>query len=217
MTPRMQATTLVVVLILSNIIVYYLTSSLVSEDMLYNDMSERFGSDIAMNAIERRSDVNFNFLKYGLQTIWITFKILAIITIMTTGLNAFQLKFSFSQVAKAAILPLFIFLLPDIAKLIWFSFINPNYEMQELNDFPQFAVSDILISLDLTSKTSFAGRLFNIVTVPSLLFCYFFAQNILTMQDKRSSLPYHASFISYFVVISALRLLQLSFTSIVSP
>lgn len=206
--------TLFLALIALNLLVYHLDSSLVTDDMLYQDMSESLGAEVAADEVEKRSRVGFIVLKYFLEFVWVVVKMLSIVFVLTTGLNAFNIAASFVSVLRLAIPPLFVFLIPGLVKVFWFNLIQDDYSISSLNEFPHFTLSDLLVMGNIISNDGVAVSVLKAVSVENILFCYFFAGTADFSETKRSKV-YKAIFFSFFTFFLGLRLLAHLLTAVI--
>lgn len=205
---------LFILLVAVNVAFYHLTSALVTDELLFEDIAKNLGSEQASADIGKRSTFGFKILTYVFHLIWVIIKILGVSFLFTVGLNAFNIRTSFNLVLSFSIPPFFIFSLPDLLKVIWFSLLQIDYSLSDLNDFPGFTVSDVLIMSNLVSHGSLFAKLISVISVDNILFCYFFA-NTAHFPNASSAAIYKASFCSFFVAIFALRLSLLLLTSVI--
>lgn len=201
-----------------NLIIYYLVDSLLTEEILYQDMINHFDHGSTMDLIKKRNTLSSIILKYSLQGVWIVIKFFSIVILLLAGQYAFNIKSSLNEVFGLILLPYFIFLLPDLIKVIWFSFINTNYGLADLNNFPHFSLSDILLVLQVIADGDsdiFIKRLLTPINIFNLFFCYSVSRNITSIKEE-NKIVFKAIFISYFSVLIVLRLILLLFTSIIT-
>lgn len=205
---------LFILLVASNLAVYHLSSSLVTDDLLYEELAKRLGSEVAAGEIENRGRVGFILLEYAGQVVWLLVSFFTIAFVITTGLNAFNVKASFTGVLRFLTPPFFIFIIPDLFKFIWFSFIEIDYSLQALNNFPGLSIADLFRFFDSKSPGGITEKLCNIVSVENLLFCYFFVRTA-EFENTDPRIIYIATFSSFFVSLFCFRLLLHLFTSTV--
>lgn len=81
-----------------NLVVYFLVNTLITEEILYDHMTRQLDHDTALEQIRRLNRTGFILVKYLFQVIWIVLKISAITLIMMSGLFAFNIKSTFSEI-----------------------------------------------------------------------------------------------------------------------
>ncbi len=191
-----------------NLVVYFLVNTLITEEILYEHMTRQLDHDTALEQIRRLNRAGFILVKYFFQGIWIVLKISAITLIMMSGLFAFNIKTTFSEIFHVILIPSFIFMIPDVLKITWFSLFQTEYQMSDLNNFPRFSLPELLVAVDLITNEDFPAllkRLLQPVTAVNLLFCWFVAVRLTEIKpdDKR---VFKAVFVSYFSVLAIVSL-----------
>jgi hypothetical protein len=171
-------------------------------------MTRQLDHDTALEQIRRLNRAGFILVKYFFQGIWIVLKISAITLIMMSGLFAFNIKTTFSEIFHVILIPSFIFMIPDVLKITWFSLFQTEYQMSDLNNFPRFSLPELLVAVDLITNEDFPAllkRLLQPVTAVNLLFCWFVAVRLTEIKpdDKR---VFKAVFVSYFSVLAIVSL-----------
>jgi len=206
-TRQKTAVTLAVLIIL-NLLVYFLVNTLITEEVLYEHLTKQLDHDMAIEQIKKTQRTGFILLKYLLHGLWILLKLAGITLIIMLGLFAYNIKATFSEVFQIILLPGFIFLIPDVLKIVWFSLAQTNYQMSDLNSFPRFNLSELLIALDFIKNEDFPGllkQLLKPITAINLLFCWTVAGRLTEIKpdDKR---VFRAAFVSYFTVLTVFNL-----------
>ncbi len=101
--------------------------------MTMGDLAEKLSYEKIQNLIEYRK--SWGWLFY----VFIPFKLL-VTTSFTTSLMAIGVfvnsdKFQFKSLFKVALIAQFVFLLPDVIKILWFSFVHTDYLLKDINEF----------------------------------------------------------------------------------
>jgi hypothetical protein len=206
-TRQKTAVTLAVLIIL-NLLVYFSVNTLITEELLYEHMTKQLDHDMAIEQIKKTQRTGFILLKYILQGLWIMLKLAGITLIIMLGLFAYNIKATFSEVFEVILLPGFIFLIPDVLKIVWFSLVQTNYQMSDLNSFPRFNLSELLIALDFTINEDFPAllkRLLKPITVINLLFCWSVAGRLAEIKTDNKRV-FRATFLSFFTVLTVFNL-----------
>ena len=161
----------IALIILSSLLSYIISDFLVTEDLIYESLSDRLSDrriEELLNMRQERSWYGYLFLpiKYSLQFLLISVS-------MYTGAFFFNYKISFSALYKICIRAEFIFLIPTAIKLFWFLFIQTNYDLSDLGNFAPLSLFNLFPSGDHKTWFSFLLKSVNIFELLYILFIAF--------------------------------------------
>lgn len=212
---RQHIMIMLTLLVILSLLVYYLETTLVTDEMLYQSMITQFDHDTAIEQIEQFNKTGFVLLKYAWLLIYTVLKPVVITLIFMTGFFAFNIRTSFAEIFQAVLLPCFVFLIPDVLKVTWFSLIQPDYQLTDLNNFPRFSLPELFAVLDWTTGKDL-NRLLKPINVVNLLFCWVVAKRLIEINSDGKNIL-KSVFISYFLVLIAFRLVVHLVATIFAP
>lgn len=134
-------TILFILLLLTIIIKYIIDTFLLTNDIyqeLFNHLAPERINDILI--IVRR----FEFLSYVFLCVLLIIKCSVISIIILIGLFLANIKLDYVPVFKTILVCEFIFLLPNIIRVIWFTFFKLNYSYDELQSFYPLSILNFL-------------------------------------------------------------------------
>lgn len=208
---------LFLILLVTNLIAYYLVGTLETDEVLYKDYSNFFDHEAVMERLAKRQNFDRILIRYSVQSLWVISKIMGTALLLAIGLLIFNFKLSLLEILAMTIPAYFVFLLPDIMKFIWFSFFQLDYVMADLNTFTHFSLSDLIAPILNGSEdlAKFIVRLLRVMNLFNFLFCLIVS--FLLVQTKRVSRlgSFKLVFIPYFTGLAILRLLELLVASTV--
>ncbi len=201
---RQHAMIMLTLLVILSLLVYYLETTLVTDEMLYQSMITQFDHDTAMEQIEQFNKTGFVLLKYAWLFVYTVMKPVVITLIFMTGFFAFNIRISFAEIFQAVLPSCFVFLIPDVLRVTWFSLIQPNYQLADLNSFPSFSLTELFTAFDWTTGEDLK-RLLKPINIVNLLFCWVVAKRLMEINPNEKNIL-KSVFILYFSVLLAFRL-----------
>ncbi len=115
------------------ILILSTTFLLVTDDIYYNAL----GDQLTFERINEIIDANkkWSWVVYPAIPLIYLFKFFLVVICLSAGAFLFHLEPSLKHLFKIALLAEFIFLLPPLIRLFWFSFINVNFALSDLQFF----------------------------------------------------------------------------------
>ncbi|WP_028298335.1 hypothetical protein [Olivibacter sitiensis] len=127
-------TTLFTVLIaVSAVCTYIISQQLLTKEVYYNSMSGQLSIDQINNLLNTQEQ--YQWLSYVLLVLFSAIKYALIATVLYTGVYLSGYKARFGQVLKVVLLAELLLLLPLIIKICWFSFVQTNYALEDIQYF----------------------------------------------------------------------------------
>jgi hypothetical protein len=159
------------------ILILSATLVLVTDDIYYN----AFGDQLTFERINEIIETNkkWSWVVYPVIPLIYLFKFFLIVICLSAGSFLFRLEVSLKYLFKIALLAEFIFLLPPLIKLFWFSFINVNYTLNDLQFFSPLSVINLLDRTNLEPWLVYPLTLINLFEVIYIVtLSYLFAKTI---------------------------------------
>ncbi|MCK6616473.1 MAG: hypothetical protein L6Q51_02400 [Cyclobacteriaceae bacterium] len=193
-----------VLLIIINLLVYFLETTLVTDEMLYESMITRFDHGTVMEQLQQLNKAGFVLFKYVGVVVLTVLKPVVITLILMSGFFAFNIKISFVEIFQVVLLPCFIFIIPDVLKVTWFILIQTDYQLADLNNFPRFSLPELFAAFEWTTGEDLK-RLLKPINVVNLVFCWVLAKRLLEIKQDEKKV-FKLVFISFFSVLLVFRL-----------
>lgn len=166
------------VLALASVCVWYLVDKLLSDEMVIIQGTKYLNHDQVENILNRWSDPSWYLLKPIMRFMWVGVKVSFISAMLHSTFNHFhEIKINYREIFHAVLIGQFVFLVPELAKVCWFTFIKNDYDIADLYTFPTSFPTDLLIRKiqDPYSGVLWPFRVFNFV---ELSFCLIVAGNL---------------------------------------
>ena len=130
---------LLISLIVIRLLLIFFTHTLISEEMLYQELIEHLDQQQVLDLLQKRYE-HINYSGYVISALAVGIRIFLVFMCIVIGVYVFSLEFKSYQVLNAIILAEFIFILPGVIKLFWFVFIQTEYGIKDLQSFSGFSV-----------------------------------------------------------------------------
>ena len=130
---------LLISLIVIRLLLIFFTHTLISEEMLYQELIEHLDQQQVLDLLQKRYE-HINYSGYVISALAVGIRIFLVFMCIVIGVYVFSLEFKSYQVLNAIILAEFIFILPGVIKLFWFAFIQTEYGIKDLQSFSGFSV-----------------------------------------------------------------------------
>jgi hypothetical protein len=138
----MKNLALFIVLIAVNLIVSWAVSKMVlTDDVYYYALRETLSEERVKELIE--SHTEFAWMRYVFLPIFLTLRVFAIAACIYTGFFLLNVEVQFTRMFQIALVCDFAFLIIPISRLIWFTFVDPNYTMEDVFNFPPDSLSHL--------------------------------------------------------------------------
>ena len=124
---------LLVLLIILNIMAFVSNHLLVSDTLYFNNFAEQLTYEQIENIILRNKE--WGWSGYILLPLLILVKITLVASCISIGIIFLTINLPFRQIFRLVLEAEFIFLLPMLLKILWFLFIQTNYNLQDLQYF----------------------------------------------------------------------------------
>jgi hypothetical protein len=158
---------LVLVLTLFVAFIYLTNHTIINNNLL----SQSFGDQIPVEKInlllEKRT--TYEWAGYLLIVIIAVIKYLVIAGIIQGGMLIYSIEVRFSKILKIVIIAEFIFLIPILIKILWFTFVVPTYDLKELSFFTPLSMLNLFTAGSISSLWVYPLSLINVFDI-----CYIF-------------------------------------------
>jgi hypothetical protein len=131
-------------LILLDQLIYYLSNSLVSQEILFSAFSTYLDEETALSMAEKSQSAARLLSKHVLHGIMTLVKLGGIVAVIYTGNFLAHTKLGFAVIFNTTIKFYPLFLITGIVQFLYFSFIMNEYSYTELNKFNPFSFYVIL-------------------------------------------------------------------------
>lgn len=165
-------------LIILNLGTFISLSTLESDNLFYNEFANQFSSE-QINVIISNKE-KYGWVAYIFLPLILTLKLVLISCSFFVGVFFLNIKASFTKIIKVVIVADFLFIIPILIKLIWFSFFNTEYSLKDVQYFYPLSVLN-LVDYNLIDKVWIYP--FQLINVFEFLYIFLIAY-ILKMQFK---------------------------------
>ncbi|MBC6111772.1 hypothetical protein H7U22_15215 [Pedobacter sp. CCM 8938] len=142
---------------------YIFNQFLLTRDIYYNT----FQSQLESARIDELFDLQLKYLWIGYLVIpvWITLKNLIITLCLQIGLLLNNSKLKFSHTFRIALTAEFVFLLPQLIKLIWFLLVKTNYTLTDVQQFYPLSALNLFNIENLSALSIYPFQTFNLFEI----------------------------------------------------
>ena len=160
---------------------------LVNDDLYY----QALGEQMSYNRIEELLNLQhqWNWLNYVSIPFVYLIKIFLITVCLFTGAVLLDLKVSFKKLFQLSVLAETIFLAPIVLTIVWFSWIQPDYSLNDLQTFYPLSLLNIINPENLSSWMIYPLRLINLFEV-AYIFLLGYGISIVTQQRFGNGLTF---------------------------
>lgn len=115
-----------------------------------------------------------------------------------------NLRVTLSEFFRMSIIADFLHLIPDVARIIWFRFFDPNYNMKEFMNFPKISIFEgINYFAPAENKTLLlAIQQLDIFSVVEVLFCLAVCFQLVVSYGATFANAFKVVFTSYFLLLT---------------
>ena len=157
-------TGLFIVLCLVTFSIHYISSSvLFNDDVYYDFYSERLTYEKIDTLLELKN--KWEWLLYPFLIIFLYFKLLIVAAILYVGLLLTDYRQDFKSLFKIALLGEFIFLFQPLLRLIWYGILQPDYSLQDLQNFVPFSLLSLMDQTSINQVLVYPLNILNIIEV----------------------------------------------------
>lgn len=130
-------------LALSLVVIKFCLDKLIYVDDVYY---YAFSDTLSLERIDKllSNKKEFAWVGYLLTPVFLALKVFLVSVCLYCGLFFNNEKTSLASLYKIALRAEFVFLVPLVLKLVWFTVIQPNYTLEEVNNFPPLSLKNIL-------------------------------------------------------------------------
>ena len=162
--PPESITGLFIVLCLATFSIHYISSSVLFHDDVYYDFySERLTYEKIGTLLELKN--KWEWLLYPFLIIFLYLKLLIVAAILYVGLLLTDYRQDFKSLFKIALLGEFIFLFQPLLRLIWYGIFQPDYSLQDLQNFVPFSLLGLMDQTSINQVLVYPLTILNILEV----------------------------------------------------
>jgi hypothetical protein len=129
---------------LSMVLAFLMQSFILTENLYYYAFSEQLSNDRINMILETRKE--WRWVGYAFMPVFMGFKMLLVSGCLFTWLFLANLKIGFGAILRIAIKAEFVFILPPLITLGWFSFIYTDYTLQDIFNFKPWSLLSLFTS-----------------------------------------------------------------------
>ncbi|TCN61073.1 hypothetical protein D0809_04110 [Flavobacterium circumlabens] len=141
------------------------------DDLLYNSLSEQLTSKQIENLLGFQK--KWQWIGYVFIPIFLLIKTTIIATILYIGLFFFDKDLRFTNLWDIVLKAEFIFLLVPVFKIIWFYFFQPNYNLQDIQNFYPLCALNIVGYKDLETWFFYPFQTLNLFELAYIIYLGF--------------------------------------------
>ena len=195
----MKPTIVLIALLSLTLIAFELERSLVSEEMVFDELLKAFSLEKAVHMLESRA-ARGSWPYYIVLTVYTIIRLLVVTLVMTTSLYLFDIKSHFSSAFYSVVSADFVHLFPAVVKFVWFNSIQTTYSFQDLREFPRFSIVDIVNLLWIRDDRLIDSAIsqLNSFNVFEVFFCLLLAKQLSTRQGLEFQKVFSATAYAYF-------------------
>ncbi|MEO6176514.1 MAG: hypothetical protein ABIP27_15290 [Flavobacterium circumlabens] len=138
------------------------------DDLVYNSLSEQLTSQQVENFLGFQK--KWQWVGYIFIPIFLLIKTSIIATIVYIGLFFFNKNFNFKSLWNITLKAEFVFLLVPIFKTIWFYFFQPNYNLQDIQNFYPLCALNIVGYKDLETWFVYPFQTLNLFELAYIIY-----------------------------------------------
>ncbi len=198
---------LFILLLFTKSITTYLVSSLFTEDILLQNYLEIFDEATAIalveGAAESKRALYFTILGQMIAT---SVKVCGIVFILSIGFFVVKVNYSLRENFGLVVPIYFVYLIPDIVKFVWFTFLG-SYNFSDLNSFAPFTFG-IFLDVFKLSEWGSLRRFFSSFSFIDILFCLILAYQFSEMKGIKFKSSCIWIFGTYFGALTILAILK---------
>lgn len=178
----------IIISLISITLSFFTRHFVVSEELVYNSLSERLPSERIEDAMANR--IKYEWINYVLIPVikFILFLITTIVILVGVHINSY--KIAFKKILTVVVYSGFLFLLPTIIRIIYFSLFKDSFT---LNDFQNFYPHSLLFYIDKSKIATWFYYPISVINIYEFVYWFFLAVGIKKVSDL--------SFIKSFILI----------------
>jgi len=165
---------------ISSLLIFVNSWVLISEDIYYNGL----GQQLPIESIRKIVDniQRWTWLIYFITPILYLTKFFFVAICLSIGSFLFKIEVDFKSLLKVVLLSEFVFLLPSLIKLFWFSLISVNYTLIDLQYFSPLSAVNLFERTEIESWLIYPLSLINLFEL-----AYFFILSFLLSKRLESN------------------------------
>ncbi len=140
---RINKNFLFVYLCLAGILIAYISSTILITEELYIN---QFGEQLTYEQIRSLIDMQYKYQWYAYPVIPLIYliKLFVITLVLMAGAIFYNVKIGFKKLFQIVLIAEFLFLIPSFIKLLWFLFVETDYELIDMQSFFPLSVINLL-------------------------------------------------------------------------
>lgn len=211
---NLKLVTLLIVLLTCKLLIYYLNQSLLTEDMIFSDLQEKFGDERALELLKKRQEGLIILIEYGLQVLGLFLRFSVVGLCVLIGCILFNVDFNKHIVFQAMVIAEFVHVMEPMIKFLWFSTIQSNYSSDDLNNFYSFSLYDLLSSMSGEDRSIYRTlRSFNVFEIG---YCFAISLQLSQLLTIPRLIATQIVFIPYLSALAILAIVKLYLLAAVS-
>ncbi|WP_025141503.1 hypothetical protein [Pedobacter jeongneungensis] len=153
----------ITILLLTLTLIYIFNSLLITQEAFYNT----FQNQLENETIDEIFDIEVRHLwiSYIFIPVWLLLKIFIITLCLQAGLLLNNSKLKFSDTFRIALTAEFIFLIPQLIKLIWFLFFKTDYTLSDIQQFYPLSALNLFKIENLSALFIYPFQTFNVFEI----------------------------------------------------
>lgn len=157
---------------------------LITDDVYFNTFTEQLSYD-RINDLKDLAN-KWQWITFPVNLLFYFLKFFLVAICLSIGVFLLRLEFGFKSLFKIALLAEFIFLLPVLIKLFWFSFINVDYTLHDLQFFSPLSAVNLVDRSALEPWFVYPLSLINLFEVAYIITLSYFLAKILELSFMQS-------------------------------
>lgn len=147
-------------LLLYEILFFATDYLLVSDDLIYNSFADQISYERLMEIIS--DDKENKWLSYFIIPIFLLLRFFMVGLSLTTGGIIIGVENAFTRFFRLVIIAEFVFILPMLIKIFWFSFIQTDYSLIELQHFSPLSIFSLFNHTEVEPWLAYPLQILNL-------------------------------------------------------
>ena len=139
---------------------YSIQHFVVSDDLIFDSLVNRLGYERAGDLLADGKD--WRWISYALMPLIIVFKIFAVATCLTTGSFFLRSDIAFARFLVPALDCEFLFLIPGLGKLLWFTFFSSTFSLEDLQYFSPLSIFSLFDPVEVEAWLVYPLQVLNL-------------------------------------------------------
>ena len=160
----MSKTYILLLLIIALYLFVFLSNYLLISDNLY---FSSLGEQLSYEQIEKllQQGKKYEWLGYVLLPVLTLIKLALIASCLSVGVLLVSNRFAFKQLFGVALVAEFVFLVPTLLKILWFTFVQTDYDLQDLQYFYPLSALNFFEAKSLQTWWLYPLQTFNVFEI----------------------------------------------------